>query len=122
MKLLKKGDFIIFALVAALAAALLFLPKNEGAGAAAQIILKGAVVDELSLESDRALEYDIDGVRFIADIKGGKIAISEISCPDHLCVKTGYIGSAGQSIICLPNRLVIKIISGSEWEVDAVAK
>lgn len=55
------------------------------------------------------LEVDESGVRVI-----------EANCPDKLDVKFGKVNKVGQSIVCLPNRLVIEIKSDSENEIDVV--
>ena len=45
--------------------------------------------------------------------------VEDASCPDKLDVKMGKIEKAGQMIVCLPNRLMIKI-SGNNEKVDKV--
>jgi len=35
--------------------------------------------------------------------------VESASCPDLLCVHSGYIRRAGQSIVCVPNRIVIRV-------------
>ena len=53
--------------------------------------------------------------------------ILEASCPDGLCIKQGRIHRRSQSIICLPNKVVVEITddkgeSDEQEDVDAVAK
>lgn len=40
----------------------------------------------------------------------GEIAIIESSCPDKTCVHTGYTRTPSKPIICLPNKLEIRIV------------
>ena len=47
------------------------------------------------------------------------VRICSASCPDKLCVKQGKITKAGQSVICLPNRVSV-YLTGEKAEVDAV--
>lgn len=54
-------------------------------------------------------------------IEEGRICVSEATCPDKVCVKQGYISDGAVPIVCLPNKLVIKIESGKA-EMDAVSK
>jgi hypothetical protein len=42
-------------------------------------------------------------------IEGGRARIEAADCPDKLCVKQRAISKAGESIICLPHKLVIRI-------------
>jgi hypothetical protein len=53
----------------------------------------------------------------VVTVKGGKVAVTEATCPDHYCMKRGYC-DGGADIVCLPNRLVLKFIG--EQEVDFV--
>ncbi len=52
-------------------------------------------------------------------IKDGKASIVEASCPDKICVKTYSISKVGETIVCLPNKVVIKIV-GQKTDVDVV--
>ncbi len=47
-------------------------------------------------------------------ISGGKVSVTEASCKNQVCVKHGPISRSGESIVCLPNRLVVRIENGSE--------
>lgn len=40
------------------------------------------------------------------------------TCPDHLCIKQGAINKKGQSIICLPHKLIVEVVSGDEKQQD----
>lgn len=43
--------------------------------------------------------------------ESGKACISAADCPDQICVRTGWLTSAGQTAVCLPNKAVLKVIS-----------
>ena len=51
-------------------------------------------------------------------ILDGKVRVTHADCPDRLCQKTGSISKAPQRIVCLPNKVVIKIVGTSE--VDTI--
>jgi len=44
-------------------------------------------------------------------IQGGKAWVTDASCPDHICEKTGQISEAGEVIVCMPNRLIVQIVA-----------
>ena len=50
----------------------------------------------------------------IVEIKDGKVSVIEASCKNQVCVKHSPVSRSGESIVCLPNRLVVRIDSGSE--------
>jgi hypothetical protein len=55
------------------------------------------------------------------EISGRKVRVLDSSCQNKLCVKSGWINKNGESIICLPNRAIIKIL-GEEEELDGTTR
>ena len=57
-------------------------------------------------------------------IENGVCYVSEADCPDKLCEKQGKISKEGESIICLPHRVVITVEGGIKDanNVDAITK
>ncbi len=55
-------------------------------------------------------------------IKDGEADIVDAHCPDKLCVHQKRISRNRETIVCLPNRVVIEIEGKSEGEVDAVSR
>lgn len=62
-----------------------------------------------------------DGQWNTFEIKDGYVKMLEASCPDKLCVKFKKIHYDDESITCLPNRVVIRIIGGEDNDIDAIA-
>lgn len=52
-------------------------------------------------------------------IENGAISVTSSDCPDKVCVSTGATNSGVVTIICLPHRLEIRIVSGATAEIDA---
>jgi hypothetical protein len=48
--------------------------------------------------------------------------MAEADCPDGLCVKQHKIDKTGQTIVCLPHRVVIEIEGGQTNELDGVVQ
>lgn len=67
-------------------------------------------------------EYTVEG--YNGEIKllagNGKIKVSDEISPLHLCSKMGYISKSYEQIVCLPNKIVIKI--DSKDEIDTVVE
>ena len=43
--------------------------------------------------------------------EAGKVRVASSDCPDQICVHTGWLTSAGQTAVCLPFKVVLKVIS-----------
>jgi hypothetical protein len=55
----------------------------------------------------------------LIEIGDEKVRVIEADCPDKLDVKQGYISKPGETIVCLPNRLIIEIKGeNGENEID----
>lgn len=117
-----RGDIILI-LVLITASVLLFVLKdNRKDGKLLKVSVNGSEICTLSLDED--IEYEIQGFisKNILIIENGKARMKEAGCPDKLCVKQGEISKAGESIICLPNRIIVSVEGGEESGIDATAK
>lgn len=48
--------------------------------------------------------------------------MTSADCPDHLCVKQKAISKGGESIICLPNKVVVTVKSDMKSDIDSISK
>ena len=48
--------------------------------------------------------------------------MTKADCPDKLCVNQNAVSKNGESIICLPNKVVVTVDSSENSEFDAVAQ
>ncbi len=63
-----------------------------------------------------------DGSYNTVQIEHGTVWVSDADCDNHDCIKQGKILKVGQSIICLPHRMVIRIVGAQDSEYDAVVQ
>ena len=54
-------------------------------------------------------------------ISGGSCYMKSAHCPDQICVRHKAISKSGESIVCLPHKVVVEISSEEEQDVDIVA-
>lgn len=112
----RRGDLIAILLVIAIAVgtAIAFFSLGEASSSAvAQVFQAGRLIGEYPLETDATVEIDGAYTNTVS-IMDGKVAIVASSCPGNDCVHIGWIGSAGRSIVCLPNRVEIRIVGASD--------
>ena len=110
------GLILLILLAAAVFA--LFLPSRNGDAAVVEIYRNGERLRAFPLNVDRQFTVEGDYTNVVT-ISGGKVAITESSCPGGDCVSCGWVSSAGRSIVCLPNGVEIRIV-GVQSEVDFV--
>ena len=63
---------------------------------------------------------DKDGDYNLIEVKGNRIRIKEADCGDQICVRRGWIDQSGETIVCLPHKLVIEIKSSDGGEPGSV--
>ena len=86
-----------------------------------EVAVDGEVVMTLPLSEDTEVTIEgVDGGENLLIIQDGTAKIESASCPDGICVRHYAISRDGESIICLPNRVVVTIRGGEKGDVDAV--
>lgn len=116
---------LLIILIAAAAAVALVIQKVTASGSVASIFLDGECIQTIDLDrvtEDYTFEITGDNYTNTVEVAPGKIRVVSSDCPDKICVNTGWISDSSKTIVCLPNRLVIKIDAESESDVDTVAK
>lgn len=107
--MIKKGDVILAAAVVS-AAMLLFVflfPSRKGGKAV--IYEDNKKYGEYSLSSDAQIDIKTAYGSNTVTISEGFVSVSHADCPDKYCVSHVKISKEGETIVCLPHRLVIKI-------------
>lgn len=122
---MKKADIILIAVTVAVAGILLvFLyGVNNSSGAYVQIEIDGVIAETLPLDTDTVFEIVADGDgRNTLVIEDGNAKVTEANCPDGICKNHAKIHRNGESIICLPHRVVITVVNEADTNgIDAAA-
>jgi hypothetical protein len=109
---LKKADILLIGGIIAFGCILgLAILLTQHKGNIAQVRVDGTIVENLQMTDN--LTYEINGANGgtnLLIIQDGKAWIEEASCPDGLCKNMGKISQVGQSVICLPNKVVVEIL------------
>ncbi len=120
---MKRNDFILIGIILAAAAAIL-LYRNATKEKGDMVVIKvgGEIYKELPLNQDATIEITgVNGGKNLLVIKDGYADIIEATCPDKLCVKQRHIRYNRESLVCLPNQVIVEIHSETENEVDVIA-
>lgn len=119
MRFFKRADYILIAaLLLAGGALLLWLGLTRQAGGLARVQIDGETVMELPLSQDARVELGEPGHGNLLIIENGTARVERADCPDQVCVRQGAVQYEGESIVCLPHKLIVSIEGGVENGVD----
>lgn len=123
-KKIGKNDIILIVviLIVALAAygGIRLYEKMNTNDAVAVVTIDGAEYGRYPLDQDITERIELpDGSYNVLEIRDGKADITEASCPDKICVDHRAVSQKNQTIVCLPNKVVVEIENGEESDVDS---
>ncbi len=121
---MKKADWIILIsamlLFGSLMLGMSFYRQN---GASVVVSVDGREVAAYPLDEDRTeVIRGYDGGENVLSISGHSATILSADCPDKSCVHQKAIRFDGETIVCLPHRVMVLIRSDEESEIDAVTR
>jgi hypothetical protein len=111
---LKIGDILI---IVFLLLSVFFLPKNQGEKVIISVDKTNNFVYPLNQDKEFIVNGKLGEAKVI--IRDGRVRILNSPCPLKICEKKGWISKKGDFIICVPNRVIIRI-EGKEY--DAVTE
>ena len=122
-KKIKRDIMLIATLIIVCVAAFLiinFVVKKDGITAVVKV--DGNIVYMLPLDKNASVTVEgYQGGSNTVVIENGTVYMKDADCPDKLCEKTGKISKNGETIVCLPHRVVVEI-QGGEGNVDSLVR
>ena len=82
----------------------------------------GKVVGTYALVEEQTIPIDTKYGHNQLVIKEGEAYMDESDCPDHYCEDQGKVSKTGETIVCLPHKLVVEVITGEASDIDVLAK
>ena len=121
----KKADLYLLAgcLFVALLSFFLYKMYYHEDGGTVVVTVDGTVCKQLPLNQDTsyAIPGNEDNSSNVITIQDGFVSMTEAYCPDKLCMHQKKISKKGETIICLPRKIIISIDNTDINEVDGVA-
>lgn len=117
---IKKKDWILIILIVVIAAFTCLLHFTLQDTGTEQVVVKinGAITATYDLNDDQ--EISLNNGSNILIINNGKADMIEADCPDKLCVEQRAISKNHESIICLPNKIIVEVLSAEESQIDGM--
>jgi hypothetical protein len=78
------------------------------------VVVDGKVTETYDLHEDNMRIIFTDNGNNVLVIDEGEVYIKSADCPDKICVNHKKISKAGETIVCLPHKLVIEITENEE--------
>lgn len=119
---MNSSDFklITFIILIVIIGFLFLLTNKQEVMKEAYVFYDNDLVLTIDLSNLGKREYIVQGDNgdVVIEVDNGKIRVIDEKSPLHLCSKTGWISEAYQTIICLPNKIVIEI--NKKNEIDTI--
>ncbi len=109
-KIVRVCDIVAFAVCCAVVVLVIILLSLRTEGESVQVYADGELYSEYSLSTD--VSFDINGVCIV--ISDGECYVECADCDDHICMLFGSISLVNETIICVPNGVVIKVVGQSD--------
>lgn len=125
---MKKADVIIIIAILVIAIGGLGVSKllfnHKYANKYVEIYVENKFYQKILIKDEaykKTIEVKTKLGRNVIQIENGGARMVDADCPDKICVKEGFKNKVGQTIICLPNKLVVEINGEDKAETDEVS-
>lgn len=108
-KATKQDVIMILLLLIVSIIGILILYCNKEPGKYVDIMVDGKTVTTLPLEDDTEYALKQKLGNNVIRITDGRVAVVSADCPDKICVNHSPIKNVGETIICLPHKVVVEI-------------
>ncbi|MBE6782321.1 MAG: NusG domain II-containing protein [Ruminococcaceae bacterium] len=117
-----KFDIILIGLIlVALIGVLIFFSATKSEGSYAIVTINGEQKDIYPLDKNLEVKLENKDNYNLLIIENGTARIEEASCPDKLCVNQHKIKYNGETLVCLPNKTIVSIVSEIDSETDFIS-
>ncbi|ATO50407.1 NusG domain II-containing protein [Brevibacillus laterosporus] len=128
---MKRADFILIGIVLVVALAFL-VPRYYSADTSenlhnvhkvAKITVNNQLYKTIELtKEEQTIKVDTEHGQNILKVHDYGIEMVEADCDDKVCLSFGFITDPSQTIVCLPHRVLVEIVSDEGADVDGLAQ
>lgn len=122
---MKKADYILIGgillmILLCLAGYQLFYHED---GDTVEITVDGNIYQTLPLKTDTVIDIPSgQGQTNRLEIKDGKANMTDADCPDKICVHQKQIEKNGETLVCLPHKVIVTVRSQKESTLDGISQ
>lgn len=113
---MKKQDLILISCLLLIGIALLagYRLWYHESGGFVEITIDGKLYQTISLSKNTTIELPAGNGSNTLTIRDGVADMTDADCPDKLCVKQKAISHTGETLVCLPHKVVVKVINNTD--------
>jgi hypothetical protein len=120
-KILKIGDYILTVMIlVGFFVGVFSIRSSTNEGQAVSIFVDNQERYHLRIFEDRTIKVQGDIGETVVRIEHGKVWIESAPCPLQLCKNMGKISRPGEIIVCIPNKLLIRIEGSRGNTIDGM--
>lgn len=106
---MNKNDIKLIIIVLVIIIIFFSLSLFQKKASIANVYYANDLILEIDLSINKTYEVEGDNGKVVIEVLDNQIRVVEENSPYHLCSKQGFISNSGQSIICLPNKIIIEL-------------
>lgn len=116
---IKKRDIVLAAVLLILGiTGVLIVKYGLKSGNTADVYIDDKLVQTIDMSVDDEYTFQTDKGSNTVEVRNGAVSMKSADCPDKVCVRMETKNRNGETITCLPHKLVIEVHGGQEQEVD----
>ncbi|MCR5754593.1 MAG: NusG domain II-containing protein [Acetatifactor sp.] len=121
---MKKNDIYLICIILIAAVGLVIFMRiwqrtNDSDSARAVVTIDGQEYGTYPLNKNITEKITQENGEYnLLQIRDGYVEVLEASCRDKICVNHKHIHYQGETIVCLPNKVVVEIVGGEENDID----
>ena len=120
--MIKKMDILLVVFLFAIAGIMYHFASENAAGDVLYIYKNNKLYDTYSLKKDKTIDINSGKQKNTVAIKKGKAMMKFSTCKNKYCIMHGSINKKGESVICAPNKILLKIVGKDASGYDAVSE
>jgi len=103
-----------------------FMQLQGKRGAEVKVSVNNKEYGTYSLDKNQTVTIGEDDWENILIIKDGKASMAKADCPDKICVNHAAISKKGETIVCLPHKVVVEVVDKNGTQdgnqIDIISK
>lgn len=79
--------------------------------------------EEKNQDGNTVIHLSSQGIHYDLLLENGRIRFSKNTCPDQVCIQTGFISKPGQVAACIPAQTLVRISgNAANQDIDVIIK